>query len=161
MIQTESSHGKVVLNDNAKQLFDLHMASLKQQLLPVLHILLRHIYRKQLALRTLIRTPLRAKVTRKDLEDSTRIVITMPGIPPMEQLDAMYLSGILTYEYYIACKASIYGMPIEAFEKKPKLSVRDHLDSGKDHSLETQARLNPPESTTSSKAKPKSKGKKK
>ncbi len=159
MIMAESSHGKVTLNDNARQLFDLHMASLKQQLLPVLQILLRHIYRGQLALRTLARTPLNKKLTRHDVEDSTRIVIQMPGIPPMAELDAMYMSGILTYQYYIACKASVYGMPLEAFEKTPKLSVRDHLDSGKDHSLETQARLNPPEAKP--KAKPKAKGKKK
>ena len=155
MLQTESANGKVVLNSNAVRMYEEHIAGMKQQLIPILQRILRRIFGLRLAARAVLSKPLDVKLTREQVKSATRIQVSLPGIPPINTLSELYQQGILKYDYYKKYLASIYQMPVEAFEAFPKLSQRDLLDSGKDHNIRTQAKVAPPKD----KAKPKAKQK--
>lgn len=127
MIQPESTHGKMVTNENAMTTYNLSLAARKHEVLVPVQIMLRKLYQGQL----MAKYAFKYKPSLRDLVLNTRIVVTMPGIPPLEKLDQYYLAGLLKHDAYVAYLSSVHGIPKEHFETTPKISQLDLLTNGK------------------------------
>jgi hypothetical protein len=128
MIQPESTHGKMVTNENAQVIYTQHMKTLKQDLVGPIEVLLRRIFTAPIVLKYAAQN--RATRPRVQMQDLT-ITVRMFGIPPYERLLQYYQMGVLKYSALKRSLASIDCIPEEDFETFARLSVKDLLTKGK------------------------------
>ena len=146
MVLAEATNGKVAHNENAKELWHEHMASVKQDILgPMtdMYRLLTAAQRDNMVVKLAAKQ--RAKgnlhLDAKKLNKMTRVQLSLPGIPPPVVIENLLEKGRLKYYAYISYTAAYYNMPKEHFEKKPKLSAMELLTGGKSSMQESDQEL--------------------
>jgi hypothetical protein len=146
MVLAEATNGKVAHNENAKDLWHEHMASVKQDILgPMtdMYRLLTAAQRDALVVKLGAQQRAKGKLhpNTKKLDKMTRIQLSLPGIPPPAVIENLYEKGRLKYKPYISYTAAYYNMPIEHFEEEPTLSVMELLTGGKSSMQESDQEL--------------------
>ena len=111
-------------NSNAKQIFYANLECLKKFSVHMLETLYNLYYLRSHyeELKAEAKKEDR-KLTISELQEKAEVMVTIAGIPDDQVLKELFVSGCLTYQYYRDSTAMRYGIPIDAFNKQPELSV--------------------------------------
>lgn len=139
-IQPESTHGKMVSNDNIREVFNTHLSHKKQELVLAMEVMLRHVYRAGIALRYALKYKPSLVET---IKQNSVIRVELPSIPEEKQMMQYYELGMLKWEALREYLSTKHVIPLESFEDKPQLTQMDLLTNGK-----------PPELSAAKKKKP-------
>lgn len=127
MIQPESTHGKMVSNENAMEIMNAHLGANKQSIATAIQVMLRKLYQEKVA----ARYALQYKPSLVQLIQNTQITVELPSIPPEAKIQMFYEKGWLKYDALVGILSTLHLIPAEHFETTPKLSQMDLLTSGK------------------------------
>ena len=93
-----------------------------------------------------------------DLQDAinvTQVSWQLPGVPPPTVVSELWREGSLRREAYLNFLSHLYGLPLNAFEATPKLTLKELAGIPPP---EPAAAAGPPSSSGDKKSKPKPKG---
>lgn len=102
--------------------FENFQRELKQRLLVYIHQHYMHIHVASFTAETLARNP---KMTAKQVRADVEVKVSLPGQPSEEVLHRLYTEGMLKYDSYVNYVSSKHCIPIECFEDKPKISLKE------------------------------------
>ena len=53
------------------------------------------------------------------------VKVSLPGIPPPEVLDQMYMTGVFKYDAYVNYLATMWGIPVDCFNEEPEMEIKE------------------------------------
>lgn len=127
MISQQSAlAGRSSMNENAYIVFLDAQKYLKHVLLNVIRVIYRQIY-DAVHMEDYVLSTLKKKEfpTLKGVEEAQSVEVTMPGMPPETTMERLFVMGLLTTEAYIEYLNTKHGIPLECFNKEPKLSLQE------------------------------------
>lgn len=139
-IQPESTHGKMVSNDNIKEVYNRHLSYKKQKLVLAIEVMLRRVYQAGVSMKYLrqnkesLMAGGKAKYKESLVElikERTAITVELANIPDEASMISYYQSGWLKYEALRDYLSTKHGLPLDSFEDAPKLTQMDLLTQGK------------------------------
>jgi hypothetical protein len=128
ILLAESTSGRSTLNTNAAALRAESLAKLKQLMMVPIEVMLRVIYGRHVAAKQIMQS--KRPPSLEKLSASTKIRVTLPGIPPEEHLHEWYQRGLLKYKALKNYLAAIHLIPIEDFEDEAPSTEMDIQEEG-------------------------------
>lgn len=128
MISQQSSLGsKTSMTENSFIVYLDAQKYLKQLLISYLYEVYHHINDSTFAMDYLVDTieKKKGKPTVPGLKQALKCEITMPGLPPEETVERLFLLGVLKYEAYTKFLHDKHAIPGEDFNEKPELSLTE------------------------------------
>lgn len=103
-------------------MFDQSQRALKQFLIPLLNKVFDAIYGSEFALDTLAEAD---DVSFRDVHERGQVNVSLPGLPPVEDLWTLYLRGALRYEAMRSYLSQMYGIAMDDLHKRPQLTLKE------------------------------------
>jgi hypothetical protein len=127
-IQPESTHGKMVSNDNIREVYNTHLSTKKQELVLAMEVMLRKVYQMAISVRYAVKYKASLVET---IKDNTLITVELASIPDELSMTTYYEKGWLKWDALRDYLATKHVLPLESFEDTPKLTQMDLLTKGK------------------------------
>jgi hypothetical protein len=119
--RTDGSSSRV--NDDTRMMFDASQRKLKRALTDMVTAVFNALYADDFILDAVLQDD--AVATEPGDVRVSAVNVTLPGIPPLEVLQTMWMQGVLTYSAYIEYLSHMYSMPMNDFHKQQQLTLQE------------------------------------
>jgi hypothetical protein len=120
-VKKSGAHGKDDDGSNSVY-FENFQRELKQRLIVYIHQMYAFIHTAPFAVEAMKRTK---DLDQETLRQDVSVSVTLPGMPEESVLTRLFMGGILKYEAFVNYISSKHSIPVDAFETKPTLTLKE------------------------------------
>jgi hypothetical protein len=133
LIQAESSRSsRIGVDQSALGIFQQAQLHLRSHFSEVIEFMIGTVFAQESVAKMLSGIPLSAQLPPvEEVKKAAKPKVTIPGQPPPDVMNQLYMQGVLKYEALRKHLSGLYSIPLSDLHAEPAISLEDMLTGGK------------------------------